>query len=279
MTTARNGYFTLGDFLKWTTPLDMSGDAVDDGVINAIIESACRYFDAETCRKFYPTIESRLYDYTDERELLVDDDLLEILSITNGDGTTLTASDYNLTPYNIWPKSGIKIKQSSNNYWYTDNDGNTDAAITINAIWAYHERYATGAWVASTTLAEDLDASETAFDVVNRAGLNSGRILRIGNEICTVDKTETSANTITVVKRGDNGSTAATHSNGATVYIWQPQDNVVQATKSLAQEIYRRFGNRGAAEENIVTASGVIVSPKDVPAFTLHTIRALRRRL
>lgn len=69
--------------------------------------------------------------------------------------------------------------------------------------------------VTTTTLTEDLDSSETGVDVTSAAALGSAPFV-----ICIEDEemlvTSIASNTLTVT-RGFNGSTAASHSNGATV--------------------------------------------------------------
>jgi len=69
--------------------------------------------------------------------------------------------------------------------------------------------------LASTTLAEDLDASETGADVASAMGFSGGdfRIL-VDSEIMKV--TGVSGTTLTVV-RGQEGTVATTHANGAAV--------------------------------------------------------------
>jgi hypothetical protein len=69
--------------------------------------------------------------------------------------------------------------------------------------------------LASTTLAEDLDDSETGVDVASAMGFSGGdfRIL-VDREIMKV--TGVSGTTLTVV-RGQEGTVATAHSNGATV--------------------------------------------------------------
>lgn len=72
------------------------------------------------------------------------------------------------------------------------------------------EQYSNGA---STTIAEDLDASETGVDVTSASGfptIGNFRVL-VGSEIMLV--TGVSGTTFTVV-RGAEGTTAATHTNG-----------------------------------------------------------------
>ena len=69
--------------------------------------------------------------------------------------------------------------------------------------------------IVSTTLAEELDATETEIDVASSTGFDSAGTLFIENEQITY--TGISTNTFTGCTRGANGTTAATHSNSTSV--------------------------------------------------------------
>ena len=86
-----------------------------------------------------------------------------------------------------------------------------------------------------------------------------------------------STNTITPKARGDNGSTAATHDNGTTVYEWMPNSDIVLACKQIAQNVWKRFGRNQGQDENIVTASGVVITPRDIPGLAMSAIKRYRK--
>ena len=69
-----------------------------------------------------------------------------------------------------------------------------------------------------TTIAEDLDASETGVDVASGQGSNfaTDDIVLVGSELMTVGSVATDTLTVT---RGTKGSSAATHSNGANIFL------------------------------------------------------------
>ena len=266
-----NKYVTGADFLKWTTPQDQTADTTDDAVISDILDAASRFVDSKTGRTFYPRIETRSFDIPGGRELLVDDDLLSVITLTNGDDTTIASTEYNLFPKNDSPHSGLKLKSTSSEYWQLDTNGGDEWVIDIHGEWAYHNRYAHSGWVSGGTLgAEIADTTTLAFTMTAGHSLVADQIVKIENELYNID---TVASVITPALRGDNGSTAATHANGTTVYIWQPQDDISQAVKLIAQSLYRRFGHPNQSDESIVTASGVVVTPKDVPGIAARAIR------
>ena len=69
-----------------------------------------------------------------------------------------------------------------------------------------------------TTIAEDLDASETGVDVATGQGSNfaTNDVVLVGSELMTVGSVATDTLTVT---RGTRGSSAATHSNGANIFL------------------------------------------------------------
>ena len=131
-----NGYAILSEFKQYARIT--STDVSDDAVIENIIEGASRLIDNETRRTFYARTETHLYDTPDSDTLyILDDDLLTITTLTNGDGTALTTANYILLPNNATPKWGIKIKSSSTKTWEEDSSGNYEQAISIAGTWGW----------------------------------------------------------------------------------------------------------------------------------------------
>ena len=68
----------------------------------------------------------------------------------------------------------------------------------------------------TTTIAEDLDASETGVDVASATGISTSDVIDVGGELMLVGGI--SSNTLTVT-RGHGGTTAAVHSSGELVRL------------------------------------------------------------
>lgn len=132
-----NGYATLTEYKNYERI--SSTDATDDSVIEDIIEAASRLIDTYTGRTFYARTETHYYNAPDgEYDLWInDDDLLTITTLTNGDGTTISASDYKLLPLNKSPKYQIYLKPSSNLIWAFDSNSESLGAITVLGTWGY----------------------------------------------------------------------------------------------------------------------------------------------
>jgi hypothetical protein len=127
-------YCTLSDVKTYIG----TAQTTDDTLISNLIPRASARIDAFCQRTFIARTETRYFDATadvQDRTLLVDDDLLAVTTLTNGDGTVLTASDYILLPSNATPKYGIMLKSSSGHSWtYTTDPEN---AISIAGSWGY----------------------------------------------------------------------------------------------------------------------------------------------
>lgn len=273
--TVINSYATLAEFKAWKEITN--SDATRDGVVNDILESASRYIDSASMRTFFPRIETRYYDVPAGRELCLDDDLLEVLTITNGDNASLPSTEYNLLPKNLTPHYAIKITPTSTYYWTVDTTSGNELVIDINGIWGYHNRYSQRAWKSVGTLgAAVTDTTTLAFTMTAGHTVLAGQILKIGSELYNVNTV--SSNTITPFVRGDNGSTAATHLISTAVYAWQPMDDIKEACLDIAHNIYsRRFG--GAVSQNaIITGAGVVLTQRDIPEKAKATINAYTKK-
>jgi len=117
------------------TPLPI--DADDDGLLTSFIETASRYIDDATDRTFYARTETHLFNATGSRELWMDDDLLTVTTLTNGNGDLILPADYLLLPLGTYPKYAIRLKMLSTLYWSWDSSGNTEAVISVLGTWGY----------------------------------------------------------------------------------------------------------------------------------------------
>ena len=271
-----NGYGTLAEFKLWQNISATNTNR--DIVINNILTAVSRDFDRKTAHTFYPRVETHYYDLPEGRSLEVDDDLLEIISVTNGDDATIASTEYILIPGNKYPKRAIKIKADSTEIWEVDGDGNTEQVIDIAAYWGYHDKYSTRAWTTGSTVNESAEysSSDTTLTVASGTLFDPGQIIKIDSELIRV--TAVSSEDLTVV-RGENGSTAAAHDDGSTVYIWEPMENVKEAVLSIATSVYKRRFGENQSSDTIITAGGIVITPRDMPGMAADTIRGLKRWL
>ena len=276
-----NSYATTQEFKNFKTQRAQSTintDAADDLVIGSLLESASRYIDDQCRRKFYPSIETRYFNVPEDQNndllLFVDADLLEITTLTNGDTTTITSTSYNLLPRNVSPKYGIKLIPTSNIYWMNDSTGNGEFVIPVYGVWGFHNNYSQRAWQNVGTLGSDLNISSLSATLTAGHAVLTDMLVKIDSELMLVS---VSTNTMTILNRGENGSTAATHSSGAVVYAWIPQPEIKNAVLLIASNMYSARAGQVANGKVTVTNAGVVIKPEDVPTIAQQTIQAFTR--
>lgn len=269
----KNSYATVQEYKDYVSPRGQAAasDVADDGVIESLLESSSRYIDSKTFRHFYPRVETRLYSTPSTRNLELHADLLEVLSFLNGDTSSITAGNYHLLPENEYPKLALELKFSSLIYWLPTSSGDYAYSLSVNGYFGYHNYYL-DAWEQVGTLGAAMsDTTTLAFTMTAGHSISAGQIVKIGSELLNVHTSV--ENTITPIKRGDNGSTAAAHINGSAVYAWRPIRDVVNATLELTRSAYQRRFGRSTSNNETITAAGVVISPRDVPAMTSDFIK------
>ena len=111
----------------------------DDTMLSSLIADAQALIDAQCRRTFEAASDTaRTFDAVRNvrgRLLMLDADLAQITSITNGDGTTVSTSQYTTEPRNATPWWGIRLLSSSGISWTYSTD--PEDAITITGRWAY----------------------------------------------------------------------------------------------------------------------------------------------
>lgn len=229
--TITNGYCTLTELKN---RLDISStDATRDAYMHQMIEAASRWIDNVTGRTFYALTATRYFTATDEYSVRVNG-LLSVTTLkTDEDGdrtyeTTWQTTDYDLMPYNDTPYLWVEVSPNSSYLFPLTRRG-----VQIAGSWGWTQT----ALTSSATLAEDLDATETGVDVSAGTAFEIGMTIRIDSEVMFVDAIST--NTLTV-RRGQNGSTAATHTTGAAITVFQAPAAVREACALYAARLYKR---------------------------------------
>lgn len=112
------------------------GTTTDDTLLAALIVRAQKIIDIDRNRTFEARTETHYYRYKDthgDTLYIMDDDLLTVTTLTNGDaaGSVITSGYYWLLPRNASPKYAIQLKSSK--YWQQD----TDYEIGVAGTWGY----------------------------------------------------------------------------------------------------------------------------------------------
>lgn len=181
-------------------------------------------------RVFYATTATRTFDGNGGCIIWFEDDLVSATTVKldeDGDGTfevTLVVNtDYWLLPDNGSPKRGIELNTLGQRLTFIRRR----KLLQVVGIWGYsNDTELTGA-----ALDEADDGAETELHLDSPGLIDVGETIVIGTEQLYVSKVD--GNILTVV-RGINGSTAASHSDGDTVYRRRYPADVEWATRIIA---------------------------------------------
>jgi len=274
-----NIYATLDD-LRDVLRLDEEQTS-DDGLLLALLDAASRLIEGFAGRQFYPQRASRRYTVTDPQRLCLGADLLELHSLTNGDGSLIPAAAIHLEPAGLAVRSSLVLDRTQ--AAFTHNGDPVDALV-VDGMWGYHPDWAT-AWRASgdTVQNDPLDVADTALLVSDADApwptgfgrrFAAGHLIRIGDESLHVLAVDAGANTLTVA-RGVNGTTATTHTLGATIDVYQPPADVRQACLRVATWLYKQpdagFVQRAAGLRGQVIVPPAL--PEDVQQILAPYVR------
>ena len=274
----------------------------DDNLLTRLIRSSTKQIVQECDRRFDVYKATHSYDYPappairvgvynpidwvatmnqmagySETKLRVHEDLLEPITVTNGDGTTIAPTAYVLKPANTYPKFALQLKTGSDVSWEYASDGGREQIIDLEGYWGYHPEYST-CWVDTLdTVQTDMDTVVTTIDVVLAGGIaadlqamrfQAGNMLKIestdeDDEFVFVVAVDHLNNQLTVV-RSYNGTSAVAHTSGDKLYVFRPWANAELACTRLAVWRYRQKDSDSFNRE-ILLGTGELIIPTSMP--------------
>lgn len=199
---------------------DVDVATADRVELEKILEAASRDVDRYTRRFFFSELKTLTFDGKGETFLVVPD-LISVTSLKLDENrdrvyeTTLAATDFYLMrprherPYDAVPKTRIVLDTQNGDFalfqWQ-------EKLILLEAEWGFgNDTEDTGQTVQDTT---EQDATQKTLLVTDGSALSVGMTLLLGTEQEYVSGVEGPTAT---VARGVNGTTAAVHTNGATI--------------------------------------------------------------
>jgi hypothetical protein len=196
--------------------------------------------------------------------LALDDDLLALASVTNGDGNAIPLTALVTEPANLYPKHLLRIKSGSGYRWLPATHGDREQVIAVTGWWGYHPRYE-DAWTAADTVQDDpLTAIATSLTVSDADNFQAGQMLRLGSELITVTAVD-SDHAILSVTRGVNGTPAVAHANDIPIYLYSPWGNYTLAATRLAVWRYRQK-DANVFDQTTSFETGTTIIPSTLPA-------------
>lgn len=244
---------------------------IDDNALFQALRVVSRRVDtlmASARPVFEPTTETRRFRaYAHQisswdNTLNFDGGLLELTGATVGTQALTAGTQVEPFPTGITPYRTLRLINDGVTWWSYCTTSSGPLTIAISGIWGLHNDYA-NAWASVDALAAGINASVSSLTVADVDGvdeygltprLSTGALIRVDDELMEVTATNTSTNVVTV-RRGQNGSTAATHNSAAAVRVWRPDVAVRHATARQAGLLVSRRGSydrmgTGDAEAN-----------------------------
>lgn len=278
-----NEYCTLTELKRVVVP---AGTTTDDTILQRMLGDACVWLNKRTRRLFYPRIATRYYDYPAAHPslLVLDDHLLDLTTLTTENGTvTIVNTDYHLmcgADYNLTPYDRILLKDNGSQVTF-QYSASIQKSQAVTGVWGYRELYSEAWQDANDTVKTNYTANGTTIAVNDADGVDiwnvtprfqAGQILRIDTEFFYVTAvTAATTNTLTV-RPAWNGSTAANHSAGATIYVWRPQEDIFQAALDLTAWLYR---HKDVREQGQIAypSLGVTMNPDRLPTTVQEVLK------
>ncbi len=254
-----------------------ASDTDDDTRLLRALRHATAQIDRFTARRFAPVLQTRRHDYQTPYSLRLGIDLLELLSITNGDGSVIDPAAVSLLPEGDGPKSALRLPTTMSALFL--HTGDPTRAIAISGIWGTHDAWSE-AWRDTTDTVQDAaltDASGT-ITVSDADGSDSagesprfqvGQLIRIEAEYLHITAVDTATNTITVI-RGVRGTTAASHDQGTAIEVYVPPLDVQALTLRWATWLYQQV-------DAGIGAGADWLYPPDLPDDLVTFASSLRR--
>lgn len=129
----------MADYTTWAavkTYLDISSSG-DDTLGAALVTRASAMIDRYCRRVFTAASATRLFDVPEKETLFLDEDLVSVTTLTNGDGTAIASTQYVLLPKNITPKYGIRLRETASVGWLRSSTTGEYQAISVAGSWGY----------------------------------------------------------------------------------------------------------------------------------------------
>lgn len=237
-------YATLAELRRYLALAD--DQTTDDDVLLVALETASRLIEGYTGRHFAPLHAARAYSVPDGRELLLGADLLELSSVTNGDGSAIPLDAVHAQPGGVAVAASLVLDRTRAVFTH---DGDPVDAVQVAGVWGYHPDW-TRAWtdsgdaVADNPLSADavtLTVSDADAPLATGYGVRFavGQLVRIGDEYLGVQAVDAGANTLTVA-RGVRGTTAASHAQGADIDVYAVPGDIRGVCLRLASWLYKQ---------------------------------------
>lgn len=246
-----------------------AADTAEDARLLRALTAATASMERLTGRRFCPHVAEIAHSFrlSHADELLLLDDLLELHSLTNGDGSSINPQDVIRLPQDpAGPAAVLRLLPPLAFVCETTPLN----AVQVAGVWGWHDRWPQAWRDSGETLSAELAAAASALVVSDVAGADSagqtprfqtGHLLRIGGEYVRVLAVDRETDTLTL-RRGVSGTQAQAHEGGTVIECYQPARDVESLCLRWAAALYREPDT---------------LQPPETPLFLSGLLAALRR--
>lgn len=224
-------------------------DTAEDARLLAALGAATAQIEQAAGRRFIPRKATLTHTITDATELLLEDDLLELTAVTDGDGSSVDVGDVLLRP--VEGATGVLQRVDGGGFTWVKSPVQ---AVSVTGIWGYHDRWPE-AWRATGDSVQDnpLIAGAATLKVNDADGTDAdgesprfqvGQLLQVGTEYVWV--LAVAGNTLTI-QRGANGTIAAEYAQSTPIAAYRPPLDVEMLCLRWAAWLYKEPDNRVVA--------------------------------
>ena len=147
---------------------------------------------------------------------------------------------------NLFPATRIEINPNGD---YSSFANGVKKGVKITGKWGYGDGISAAPYIVDTTLTAAISSTTaTTCTVTAVTNLSAGNTILIDSEQMYIYSIATLTLT---VERGVNGTTAATHLNAASLYIYQYPADIRQACIDLAVALYQNRAKQGLQSERL----------------------------
>lgn len=251
-----------------------STQTTDNTLLQSMITEASAEFQRQIDRVCMPYLATNVFDYQAPYTLTFRGyDLLAVTTLTNGDGDTISGSEYVLRSANEYPKWRIELKATGTSTFTWDDTWHE--AISIAGTWGYVPNYPSF-WTASGSVvpAGNISDSATTATLVSAATLEVGMYVRVDSEVLQLVTVNTSTGAITFT-RAELGTTAAAHTAAAVIYRANVLPDIMKAVRELAVYAYL---SKDKSAGRVTVYEGGTVTVDDLDPSVDRAIKDHRRK-
>lgn len=235
-------------------------DTADDIELMQALQRASLMIESITHRHYCPSVTTLTASInTDNPTLLIlPDDLLSLITLTNGDGTMILPEHIQHIPNDSdQPASALHLINGEAFIY----DASPHNAISIHGIWGWHDRWSI-AWRDSTDTVQDAPLSDntTTITITDTYGVDEdgfsprfqvGQLLQLESEYMRILAIDDASNQLTV-QRGVQGTSATSHPQGTAIHIYHPASEIHDVTLRYAELLFKSVGITAMTDDPIL---------------------------